>query len=395
MRPSFRPSMKSLPFVHAAGGLATFLGLTLLGLAAAPTIEIVETRVISEQPQFYHGWPTLSARANGDLVLVYSGGRDYHVCPFGRVEMMTSRDGGASWTRPRVLHDSSIDDRDSGVLETAKGTLLVTSFNSFVYQQHLNHPERLLNKTFGKDSAAILGRWRVFDEATTPEQKQSDTGYWMLRSTDGGLNWSPRYRVPGYSPHGPINLADGRLFYATSNGKKAVAHVSDDDGLTWNALSEMPVRAGELHAVQAADGALIVQVRDKTSLEGKTVQNTAQTISTDGGKTWSAQVKVADGYPSHLARLRGGTLLMTYGWRTAPFGIRGKVSTDHARSWSDEFILTDDAAGWDLGYPSTAQLADGTMVTVWYEAPTDSHKAVLRQAHWKLTPATAQSSQQP
>lgn len=360
------------------------LGCFTLQSQTVPAIRVVETKTITEQPQFYHGWPTLARRANGDLVLVYSGGRDYHVCPFGRVELMASRDDGANWTRPRVLVDSVIDDRDSGILETTKGTLLVTSFNSFAYQQHMNQPERLLNQTFGVETPAMLKRWKLTDAATTQEQKQADTGYWMLRSTDGGVNWSPRYRVPGYSPHGPVNLLDGRLFYATSNGKKAIAHVSEDDGLTWTALSEMPVRAGELHAVQAGDGTLVVQVRDKIVVAGKTVQNTSQILSTDGGKTWSEKVKVADGYPSHLLRLREGTLLMTYGWRAAPFGIRGKFSADHGKSWSGEFILTEDAADWDLGYPSTVELTDSALLTVWYETPKGTHKAVLRQARWKL-----------
>lgn len=33
--------------------------------------------------------------------------------------------------------------RDSAILETSKGTLLAICFTSFVYQQHMNKPERL------------------------------------------------------------------------------------------------------------------------------------------------------------------------------------------------------------------------------------------------------------
>ncbi|MDZ4286853.1 MAG: sialidase family protein [Prosthecobacter sp.] len=360
------------------------LGHALLHGQTAPEVRVRETKVISQWPQFYHGWPTIARRANGDLVLVYSGGRDYHVCPFGRLEFMMSRDEGGTWTQPRVLLDSAIDDRDSGILETGKGTLLVSTFNSFAYQIHMNKPERLLNQTFGDETPAMLKRWHILDAATTQEQKAVDTGFWMLRSTDGGMNWSSRYRVPAYSPHGPVNLLDGRIFYASANGKKAVAMISDDDGLTWNTVSEMPVRAGELHAVQAADGTIIVHVRDKVPTPEGTVQSTAQTISIDGGKSWSVKQKVADGYPSHLLRLRDGTLVMSYSWRLAPFGIRGKLSSDHGRTWSHEFILSDDAANWDVGYPSTVELADATLLTVWYEAPKDSHKAVLKQARWTL-----------
>src|SRR5437867_2143086 len=61
--------------------------------------------VISRQPQHYHGWPTLARRHNGQLLLVYSGGREAHVCPFGRVELMRSNDNGQTWTWPQVLLD--------------------------------------------------------------------------------------------------------------------------------------------------------------------------------------------------------------------------------------------------------------------------------------------------
>ncbi|NIP93200.1 MAG: exo-alpha-sialidase, partial [Akkermansiaceae bacterium] len=51
-----------------------------------------------------------------------------HVCPFGRVDLMRSADGGESWTYPRTVLDGPIDDRDAGVVETAKGSILITTF---------------------------------------------------------------------------------------------------------------------------------------------------------------------------------------------------------------------------------------------------------------------------
>jgi sialidase-1 len=64
---------------------------------AAPKFEVLETKVISHQPELYHGWPTLARRKCGQLLLVYSGGWESHVCPFGRVEMMRSDDHGRAW----------------------------------------------------------------------------------------------------------------------------------------------------------------------------------------------------------------------------------------------------------------------------------------------------------
>src|SRR5947199_10649910 len=113
-------------------GAGVACGATALGIRAraesAPRAVVEEVRTISFQPQYYHGWPTVTRRPNGDLVLVVSGGREGHICPFGRVEMMVSHDQGATWSWPQTILDSPSDDRDAGILETAKGTLLATTF---------------------------------------------------------------------------------------------------------------------------------------------------------------------------------------------------------------------------------------------------------------------------
>src|SRR5690606_26493635 len=98
-----------------------------------PSVKILDTKIISPQSEYYHGWPTLTHTKSGELVAVWSGRREAHVCPFGTVEMMRSRDGGETWTFPRTVHDGPIDDRDAGVLETAKGSLIVTTFTSLAY----------------------------------------------------------------------------------------------------------------------------------------------------------------------------------------------------------------------------------------------------------------------
>ncbi|MBA3313695.1 MAG: glycoside hydrolase [Planctomycetota bacterium] len=352
---------------------------------AAPTVAIESISTISKLPDKYHGWPTLARRKNGELSLVYSGGREHHVCPFGRVELMTSRDGGESWTWPRVLLDSAIDDRDAGVLETAKGTLLVSTFTSLAY-------EPTLAKLKASDPESFA-RWNAVHERMTAEERTADLGTWMLRSEDGGASWSGRYRVPVNSPHGPIQLADGRLLYAgvelwTKDRKVGVAE-SRDDGKTWNWLSDIPTRSGdshreyhELHAVEAKPGRVVVHIRNHNRANAG---ETLQCESTDGGRTWSEPRSIGVwGLPSHLLRLNDDRLLMTYGYRRAPFGNQARISDDAGATWSEPFTISDDGAGGDLGYPSTAQLDDGSLVTVWYEQLKGNSHAVLRQARWKL-----------
>ncbi|MCF6278291.1 MAG: glycoside hydrolase [Anaerolineales bacterium] len=154
------------------------------GHTEAPKATIKENKTISQQPEFYNGWPTVARRKNGQLVVTWSGGRAGHVCPFGRVEMMTSFDEGKTWTWPRVLLDTDIDDRDSGVLETAKGTLRVTAFTSLAYMRSSYFgQEKGLHKD---DPAWIAAHARIPDD----EKRVAQLGEWVLRSTDGGLSWS-------------------------------------------------------------------------------------------------------------------------------------------------------------------------------------------------------------
>ena len=66
------------------------------------------------------------------------------------------------------------------------------------------------------------------------------------------------------------------------------------------------------------------------------------------------------------------------------------MSNDQGRTWSEPLTISDDGVGGDLGYPSTVQLADGSLLTVWYEGGTyqgltAGPHAVLRQAHWTLS----------
>ena len=83
-------------------------------------------------------------------------------------------------------------------------------------------------------------------------------------------------------------------------------------------------------------------------------------------------------------RLADDRLLMTYGHRRKPLGIQARVSSDNGETWGAPMIVLGDAANGDLGYPSTVQFDDGSLLTVWYEWMPDQKKAVLRQADWRL-----------
>lgn len=357
------------------------------GSAQGRTPATVESiQVISQEPEYYHGWGTVARDAKGTLYAVASGGRESHVCPFGRVELMRSHDEGRTWTWPEVLMDTAIDDRDTGICVTPRGSLLVTTFTSLAYESTLARK----GATWPEERRA---RWNSAHNRLNASQRAALVDTWMLRSPDGGVTWSAPYRVPLNSPHGPIALRDGRLMYAGkeiwTEGKHGGISFSSDDGVSWTPLRKLPVRDGddvalyhELHAVEAPSGKLIAQIRNaNTNNEGETLQ----TESTDGGATWTMPHSIGVwGLPSHLLRLRSGRLLMSYGYRRAPFGNQARWSDDEGVTWSDPVTISDDGKGGDLGYPSTVELADGALYTVWYEQLRTSPHAVLRAARWRL-----------
>src|SRR5262245_53124973 len=171
------PAIARRAFLRAAATSGLMLGLGCTARAAAPRARILERTVISQQPAAYHGWPTLARRRNGELLLVCSGGREAHVCPFGRVELMRSRDDGKNWTWPQVLLDGPIDDRDSGIVETAKGSLLVTTFTSLAFETSLDAAEKAAHAASkGAWPAEQLKRWQAARDRLGPQARTEEAG---------------------------------------------------------------------------------------------------------------------------------------------------------------------------------------------------------------------------
>jgi hypothetical protein len=341
-----------------------------------PAATILSMGTIWGPEDIYIGWPTVTKTREGALIVAYSGDREAHVCPWGKTQIVGSRDNGKTWSEPETVNNTPLDDRDAGIIQTRQGTLVVSWFTSLAFEKN-----EAYRRHRAKLSDEIVGEW---------------LGYWIRRSEDDGKTWGDYIRVETTAPHGPIELRDGRLLFVGCTGEMTMERrvgviESRDDGRTWTRIGSIPQGGGddprechEPHVAETADGTLVAMTRYHG--KGEYAHHLRQAFSEDGGKTWTPLTPTPIwGYPPHLIRLNNGWILVSYGRRREPFGQRACISKDGGKTWDvqNELVLSQ-APSSDLGYPASVQLDDGSLFTVYYEVLEKGRKPPLRYTHWKL-----------
>ena len=229
----------------------------------------------------------------------------------------------------------------------------------------------------------------------------------VQRSSDNGKTWTRReWPIPGFGgfqvhqvPQGG-RLADGTILIcccgSDSAGNPSGSFVwrSTDDGETFRLIPmgshAAAARTSETTFLEVAPGRILALSRT-----GPEPADLVQRWSEDKGLTWTYPLR-ADfwGYPAHLLMLRDGRVLCSYGHRREPMSVRAVLSRDGGETWDlDNMIILRDDGGTpnemrtdrtrpqgDLGYPVSAQLADGSILTVYYITEPDgiTHAACCR-----------------
>jgi len=342
--------------------------------------------VIYEDAQFYSAFPSVIKRPDGELFVafrrapnrnVFGESGNNHVDPNSYLMMVRSYNG-ETWTKnPELIYAHPFGgSQDPCLLQIRDGTLLCASYGwAFIKPEGI---ENLKKPLFLSGGATFLG------------------GY-LVRSTDGGKSWqgpvypphiSPEVNytpfgdgIPAYNRGALCEGKSGRIFWAVAASEysakidnfnssvKTSVHLitSDDKGLTWTyrcpVAEDEKVVFNETSVYETPEGDIVAFLRTG-GFDGQA----CIARSTDGGKSFKWESMGFKGHPLNALRLPDNRVLLTYGYRYHPFGIRARIlnaeCTDFATS--EEFILRDDGGNGDIGYTWPVQLDGNKILVVYY-----------------------------
>ena len=224
-------------------------------------------------------------------------------------------------------------------------------------------------------------------------------------STDRCKTWIGPFTIPLFGRKGLLTRTDyiingkhDMLVFITSekdNGKEGWPFCArtTDGGKTWQHvgwIGEQPSVDGYGYAIMPStvrleNGALLSAIRRGGFIDGKKSWWLESFLSPDDGKSWYMLDEPYinnSGNPASMITLQDGRVVITYGSRHAPNGIRARISEDQGQTWGEEIILRDDGDSWDIGYPRTIQRADGKIVTVYYFKDTSSKERYISATIW-------------
>jgi sialidase-1 len=368
----------------------TLLLIMLGGSASLPTAQAataparkVRDVMIYQEPKFYAAFPSIVRRPDGELLVAFRRApsrialgetREGHTDPNSFLVMVRSRDGGETWTKsPDLIYAHALGgSQDPCLLQLRDGTLLCASYGwSFVQPEAVAAMKKPVFET--KPGVLFLGGF-------------------LVRSSDGGKSW----QGPVYPPHIPPEItfdpygkplpaynrgalyegASGRIFWVVAandtpgSNRKMTNHllVSNDKGLTWSYSAPVAVDAkvifNEASAYETPKGDIVAFMRTANFEDQACIAR-----STDGGKTFQPwQGMGFKGHPLQATRLPDQRVLLVYGYRHKPYGVRARIlnaeSTDFATA--PEIVLREDGGTTDLGYPWSVVLDAKRVLVVYY-----------------------------
>ena len=284
------------------------------------------------------------------------------------------------------------------VERTARGRLFVSFYTGGDTEQMGNYVPLILSDDDGETwSPPVAAAWfgtdlRAYDECLWIDprgrlwffySRQPDHAVFASRCDDpdaNTLSWhDPVYVGQDVMLNKPIVASDGRWLLPiavwrsdipqikggasslTPPPRLAFVYESRDEGATFTRLggADVPGRWYDEHMIyEKRDGALRMLVRTQLGI--------GESLSHDGGHTWSAGADTGWGGPNsrfHIRRLPSGRLLLINHLRfTGRSHLTALLSEDDGNTWREGLLLD---GRHDVSYPDACVSPDGTIYAVY------------------------------
>jgi sialidase-1 len=353
----------------------------LSGPDTVPGVRIDRHFIIYEDARFHSAFPSVVKRKNGELIVAFRRAPDRkifgekgtnHVDPNSYLVKVTSKDG-VTWSKePELIYAHAFGgSQDPCLLQLRNGTILCTSYGwAFVRPDGIPN---LKQPNFLIDSAVVF------------------LGGYVLTSYDGAKTWEGPLYPPHIAPEvnfsatgEPLPAYNRGALYEGNNGKifwvvaasevspnKITSNhllVSEDKGKSWKYSAPVAVDKNisfnEASVYETPKGDLVAFLRT-----GNFDDLACIARSQDGGKTFQPWQSMGfQGHPLQALRLPDDRVLLTYGYRHKPYGIRARILNPECTDFATapEIVLRTDAGTTDIGYPWAVMLDNRRVLVTYY-----------------------------
>jgi len=303
-------------------------------------------------------FPALGRLQSGKLAAVVRGGAP-HVGVGGRLDLVTSEDGARTWSKPSLIVYMPPDTRDWAFGQAADGRLIMAFCVTGAYRDGRHGFEAYQYRPWVTTSDDEGAQWNNPARLDCSPLQYSSLFGKIITLADGTV------LLPGYGWHQPEEEGGG--LPADKQGMSNYVLRSTDNGKTWGDFKFIGGRGyTETSLCALPDGRVLAVMR---------ANGLYQSVSADGGRTWSKPARLVEGarLPANVIMLQSGKLLLTFGRRIEPFGVEAVLSGDEYGTWDwrTHRLIEWEAPNTDCGYPSSAQTDDGTIVTLYYKVTND------------------------
>ena len=368
-------------------------------------VKVLGHRTLYRDPRFHAAFPSVIRFDDGRLLLAFRRARDVlwlvpperrgEIDPFGRMDHIDSRshillmelgpDGMPLDAEPDMLPmDPEAGDQDPSLLLLPDDRVLLASFSW--YPLPVDHAGLLEGRSAPGDPGP--GPRYLFWGSHTALRGRSASS-WLRHHDylvpDGGFGraLSPCGSKSAVSPvrGQPLVWGEEVLLpvYGTATQGCAL-FASPDQGREWRFRGLIACDPDAVIAYQEpalcpdGQGGMICFMR--TAGAGGRLA----TSRSEDGVHWSApRLHRLRGEPFHPLALDDGRLLLSYGYRAEPYGIRARLMDSPLDDPDEapEIIVRDDGLCGDLGYPWAVQQADGHVLLTYYWTDTEGVRLIV------------------